>query len=147
MREWIKNGARLIFACVVAGALAFGLFLFNAFPLNELDGAHTYYLYSPSSQAQMQTALCPFDALFLTGESVSFSKPQGKTDEEIIQTLVKQFNAEIVAKEEICGEVSYYAFSPNLQGGAFVQGVRVNLHIALSKEQCAVGTPVVFGGF
>jgi hypothetical protein len=146
MREWIKNGARLIFACMTAGALAFGLFLFNAFSLNDLDGAHTYYLYSPSSQAQMQTVLCPFDALFLTGESVCFSVT-AEDKENFPKEIAELFRAELIAVESVSGVTSYYLYSTDLRGGVRVQGRKVNLHIAVSGESCVVGTPIIFGGF
>ena len=141
------NRLRNFIAYMVACILAVLVFLFNAFPLSAIEGEHTYYLYSPSSQAKIKSTLDVKDALFIKGESVCFSKPDGKESKAIAHEIARCFDATIVVEEYASGVMSYYAFSPRFIGGMMVQGVKVNLHIAISNTSCVVGSPIIFGGF
>ena len=80
------------------------------------------------------------------GESVRFSiKEQGVS--ELIQELIKQYNAVVLFSETLDSVQSYYAYTPKWKNAITVNGVNVNLHIACSAEECVVGSPIIFGGF
>lgn len=146
MLEGLKNHLKMLVATVLALAFGLGVFWHNTSSLSVLEGERTYYLYSPSSQAQMKDALTFTDAFFLTGESVRFSVA-AEDKENLVEEIAELFRAELVAKESVSGVTSYYLYSTNLRGGVRVQGRKVNLHIAVSGDSCAVGTPIIFGGF
>ena len=137
----------LLIACAVLGSVRVA----NALPLSSLNGAHTYYTYSPSSQAQVQTKLNGLDFLHLQGESVTITlTEQDKCDlHSYTQTVFEKYKAQVLCIEQTNETVSYYGYSPMLKGGVTVQGKKVNLHVAFSKDhtRCVVGTPIIFGGF
>ena len=136
----------MLVATALALAFGLGVFLHNTSSLSVLEGERTYYLYSPSSQAQMKDTLSVTDAFFLTGESVCFSVA-AEDKENLPKEIAELFRAELIAVESVSGVTSYYLYSTDLRGGVRVQGRKVNLHIAVSGEACVVGTPIIFGGF
>ena len=69
------------------------------------------------------------------------------TNEEIAQEIAAFYEAEILFIEEACGAVSYYAYTKRWQDGLYINGVKINLHIAVGKDTLAVGTPIIFDGF
>ena len=144
--ERLKNHLKMLVATALALAFGVGVFLHNASTLSVLEGERTYYLYSPSSQAQMKDTLSVTDAFFLTGESVCFSVA-AEDKENLPKEIAELFRAELIAVESVSGVTSYYLYSTDLRGGVRVQGRKVNLHIAVSGESCVVGTPIIFGGF
>ena len=121
----------MLVATALALAFGVGVFLHNASTLSVLEGERTYYLYSPSSQAQMKDTLSVTDAFFLTGESVCFSVA-AEDKENLPKEIAELFRAELIAVESVSGVTSYYLYSTNLRGGVRVQGRKVNLHIAVS---------------
>lgn len=144
--ERLKNHLKMLVATALALAFGVGVFLHNASTLSVLEGERTYYLYSPSSQAQMKDTLSVTDAFFLTGESVCFFVA-AEDKENLLKEIAELFRAELIAVESVSGVTSYYLYSTDLRGGVRVQGRKVNLHIAVSGESCVVGTPIIFGGF
>ena len=146
-----KQRLALFTALLIACAVAAGVRISNALPLSSLKGTHTYYTYSPSSQAQVQTKLNGLDFLHLQGESVNVTlTEQDKRDlHAYAQTVFEKYKASVLCMEQTNETVSYYGYSPMLKGGVTVQGKKVNLHIAFSKDntRCVVGTPIIFGGF
>ncbi len=122
---------------VSVGLCAWGM---RATRLSSLKGERTFYLDSPSSQANIKSTLCLLDIARVRGESVCLEKGEA---EEILAAL----NAEVLFVEE-AGEVrSYYCYSKALYGGLRVGKFWVNLHIAVGEERCVVGSPIIFGGF
>lgn len=128
--------------------LSFLLASFPGFPVWEpvfpAGEYYIFYLNSPSSQAQIYFSEDPYaDKLRLTeicGESTVYA---GDRTEE----LLERYDAKICFSEEVAGVVSYYCHSPKCGGGVLLSGHAVNLQIARSKTQTAVGTPLIFGGF
>ena len=144
MHFWMWK--RFIAVATAALALAlcvFGLRIVSVFRFSNLDGEHTYYLDSTSSQALQKQTLTIFDCLRVRGESVRFFCD----DENVAQTLAKMYDAKIVHVETVDGVTSYYGYTQQWLGGVCVQGQKVNLHIAVRGNTCVVGSPVIFGGF
>ena len=139
----------LLTSLLLACLLFLGVRGANALPLSSLAGEHTYYTYSPSSQAQIQTQLFGADALHLQGESVqvSLTAQQKRNLPAYADSVLKQFSATLVLVEQTGDVTSYYAYSPKLGREMLLQGKQVNLHIAFSLDRCTVGTPLIFGGF
>ena len=143
MWKTLRNGIRNAVAAALALLFLFGVFLQNACALRGLRGERAFYLYSASSQARIQSELQVQDAFFLTGESVLLA---GYTQTDALE-LMQALGAELVHTERVGDTVCFYAFSPNLPRGVGLYGRMVNLHIAVSPRGCAVGTPIIFGGY
>ena len=118
---------------------------------SAIHGEHTFYLYSPSSQALQKQSLSLTDIPFLQGESVRLATNErlkwGETAQSLAKNIAQKYGATIFI-EETAGELtSYYAYTPAWDTGVWLDRQRINLHIAVNGEVCAVGTPVIFGGF
>lgn len=153
MRFWQFKRFLAAFAAALVGIGAFvGARCFSVCRLSAIEGARTFYLHSPSSQALCKTTLSIFDIFSLQGECVRFEwKKQGfgQTDslKAIAEEIAAFYGAEILFFENAGGSLSVYCYSPRLVGGIDVDGEWVNLHIALRGNTCAVGTPLIFDGF
>ncbi|MFR5101675.1 MAG: YwmB family TATA-box binding protein [Christensenellaceae bacterium] len=122
-------------------------------------GRSTYYLYSPSSQAEISETLELCDLAALSGESVVYLDVGAKgslTEEgkglsaegkEIAEKIIKRYRAKLCFAEEISETVSYYCYSPMLKGGVVLRGKKINFHIAVRTESIVLGTPIIFGGY
>lgn len=125
-------------------AVACGCFLYLLYRSPELpEGeARAYYL-GASSSARMETSDSPCDRLFsgmAAGESVRYAGDR-------YEALKEQFGAKLLFVECAAGVVNYYLYSPFLSRSVTLGGKTVNLHIAVSGEETAAGTPLIFGGF
>ncbi|MBQ8291334.1 MAG: hypothetical protein IJX88_02330 [Clostridia bacterium] len=109
--------------------------------LNALAGERTYYLYSASSSAIIKTDLSFQDVFFVRGESVTLS---AETD---LSDFTEKVGARLVKTETVCGVTSLYYCVEEWQESVYIEGKRVNLHIATDATRTTVGTPVIFGGF
>ena len=141
MRRFLR-GLKAIFTVLVCILLAIALVFLIHSPVFQEGKAYELYLAPSSSSLTVETKSPVLDKLFLPvkGESVRYD---GDKKEE----LLTRFHAEILFTEEAAGVTNYYCFSPFLGGGVLLFGEKVNLHIALSNSQTAVGTPLIFGGF
>ena len=103
-----------------------------------------YELYCGTSSAEIvlseNPALTKLVRLDVRGESVRYG---GNRYEE----LKEKYAAELLFTEEAAGVVNYYLYSKKLPEGVWLNGKKINLHIAVSEEQTAAGTPIIFGGF
>ena len=118
----------------------------NLCKLKDIDGVRTFYLYAASSQAKMVSTLRFEDLFSVKGESVRFDR-NGQDEYGLVSEILAQYGATLTYTETLDGVTSYYAITPNLYGGVLINGNKINLHIAISENQCVVGTPVIFGGF
>ncbi len=109
----------------------------------QLSGRRTFYLHSSSSQALMKEKLALSDFGKITGESVRFACE----DKDIAQKIIELYGAQILFTEEASGVCSYYCYTTEWQEGVCINGHLVNLHVAVSEGSCAVGAPIIFGGF
>ena len=131
--------------CLVA---AFGMvtYALNACKLRSLDGERTFYLYSASSQGLKKSELTLRDFSNICGESVRFSV--GEEDAETLALgIAEQYEARVVFTEKVGGVQSYYCYTQSWDNGLELNGCVVNLQVAISGEECVVGTPIIFGGF
>ena len=101
-----------------------------------------YYLDSSSSQGLRKRAITPFDLFRMKGESVILEKEVGD-----VEAILELYDAKILFIEEVCDTLSYYCYTEKWSDGITLDGATVNLHIAVNQTQCAVGTPIIFGGF
>ena len=133
-----------------AGALLLALsFVFFSQVLSvsrfaSLDGERSFYLKSTSSQAIVKQKLAPWEVFAIKGESIVFPC---EDREETLAALTKKYGAKILFEEDASGSISYYCITSRWSDGIKVNGVFVNLHIAFNGKQCAVGSPLLFGGF
>ena len=142
----VKGLVSLLTAAAIAVAIGLGIYMLNACKLRAIEGERTFYLDSDSSQGLRKTELELRDYARITGESVRFARGE-KSEEALAQEIAQKYRAEILFTEEAAGVVSFYCYTSLWDNAIFVNGQMVNLHVAVAEEECAVGTPVVFGGF
>ena len=128
---------------VVAGL---GLYASRVCKLEALKGERVFYLDSASSQGLRKEELGLFDFVRVEGESVRFAR-DGETEEALVEEIKTLYGAEVLFCESAAGVTSYYCYTNEWTNGIPLNGVKVNLHIAVSETACAVGTPIIFGGF
>lgn len=142
----------------VALALVFSLFIgvsvktANVSRLSALEGERSFFLGSASSQAHIKTELRLPDLNKVKGECVSFALEgyeggRYSLSEDIVSAIAETFEAKILFKETCAGVTSYYCYTPRWQDTILIEGQPINLHVAVSNERCAVGAPIIFGGF
>ena len=138
---WYKLATRLRLAGVVLLCSVILLFImalgYSPFPFEQ---DKEFYLYSPSSQAQITTTPTVYDLLYVKGE-------RAKSLSESVDELLIRYGAKIVFTEEFDGGTSYYCYSSKLQTPIVIDGKFVNLHIVDRASERTVGTPIIFGGY
>ena len=145
------------FICVAVAVLfclffAVGVKAVSVTRLAGIEGERTYFLDSASSQGFRKQTLALNDLTRVRGECVfteisAYEGGRCLTKEEIAQEIAEKYGAKILFTEEIDGVVSYYAYTARWQDGLYINGVKINLHIAVGKVNLAVGTPIIFDGF
>ena len=140
--QFITMLASLAVVCVVG----LGFCAVNVSKLREISGERVFYLDSASSQGLRKEELSIFDIFRVEGESVRFARTE-KTEDDLVADIRNRYGAKMLFSESVCGVTSYYCYVPTWQNGVDVNGVTVNLHIAVSETKCAVGTPIIFDGF
>lgn len=132
---------------VFAIGLAFGVFSFAVlFQISSFPYAKDkeYYLYSPSSQAEIKTELELKDLLHIKGERVKLETTDG---EKYLHSLIARYAADVIKMEQFDGGTSYYCYSPKLKTPILLDGAHVNLHIVVKEKEMLIATPLVFGGY
>lgn len=145
MRLFKKLLAELFSLALVAGILLIAWSV-KVVKLSSIDGVRTFYLESASSQGLRKTTLSVRDYTKIKGESVTFTL-KDKDEKQTLQEILDIYNARVLFTEEACDTCSYYCYTSEWNNAIGVGGYAVNLHIALSKERCTVGTPIIFDGF
>ncbi len=135
--EFVKWLGSLLLAFVVF--LSIAVLSASAFPL---EGKKEYYLYTSSSQAVIKSDVSILDLPFVRGESVRINSADG-----VLEDVFIKYSARIVRVEEFAGGVSYYCYSPKVKKGIVIEGVAINLQIAVKGESLVLGTPIIFGGY
>ena len=136
--EFLKWLIAFIFSTAVFFAV--GFLNVTAFPF---EGDKEYYLYSPSSQAQIKKSVNLLEVPFIRGESVTINH----SSKELLEKVLADYDAKIVKVEKFDGGVSYYCYSCKLKDGIVLDGEFVNLQVAIKKESTVIGTPIIFGGY
>lgn len=142
MRRFFRRLASLF--CLLL-AIACGLFLFVLYrtPAFGKGASYAFYRGGSSSAERVESNSPALDKLLLGkvgGESTCYAGDR-------YQALKAKYRATLCFTEEACGIVNYYLYSPLLGDGVRLNGSSVNLHIAVSAERTAVGTPLIFGGY
>ena len=142
---------KLVFATVTAVAIGCFALLLRDFSGSGLaqnaETAREYYLYSPSSQAQMKTEIAFAELPFVKGESVRFSFSSEKDAAAFVEKLLSAKRATLRFTEFAADTLSYYCYTPQGGAGITLRGQSVNLHIARRGEVVCVGVPIIFGGY
>lgn len=133
---------------VLATVLATSLLIFTQClqisRFSGLEGKRAFYLKSPSSQAVVKEKITFWEFFKVEGESVSFVC---EDREKTLKNILQSYGAAVLFQESAGGSVSYYCLTKKWFDGVEINGVFVNLHIAFNGENCAVGAPIIFGGF
>lgn len=134
------GGVLLTVAALACGCFFYVLLCSPVFPEGE---SYTFYLGDSSSARAVLSETPLFDRLTLgnvRGESVVYA---GERYEE----LKDRYRAELRFTEKVGNVTNYYLYSPAMKESVVLNGVRVNLHIAVGEEKTVAGTPLIFGGF
>lgn len=146
LTRFLRNVLRFLATSALFCAVCSGVYVTNACRLRALSGERVFYLDSASSQGLRKTELRLSDYARIAGESVRFSC--GDEGAEVLaKRIAEKYGATILFCEEAAGILSYYGYTDTWKNGVCVGGEYVNLHIAVSETQCAVGTPIIFDGF
>ena len=148
----LKNFICVSFAVIFCLFFAVGVKAVSVTRLADIEGKRTYFLDSASSQGLRKEVLSISDLTRIKGECVfteisAYDGGRYLTKEEISREVATRYGAEILFTEEVDGVVSYYAYTPCWQDGFYINGRKVNLHIAIGKGYVKVGTPIIFDGF
>ena len=144
----LRNFAFTLLAVLFAVVFSLGIRVNNLSRLSLFPGERTFFLDSASSQGLMKKELGISDLFRVKGECVSFSFAESDGGRDaLIEEIVRQLGAEIIFEEEVNEVISYYCYTPIFLESLILQGKRINLHVAISKARCVVGTPIIFGGF
>lgn len=148
----LKNFIRALLAIAFSLLVALCVRAANVSRLSSIEGKRTFFLDSASSQGLQKEALSLGELSRVKGECVSFALDEYKggryaSSEQLAETLAREFDAEILIKEEACGVTSYYCHTALWQDEIFVEGQAINLHIAIGEKNCVVGAPIIFGGY
>ncbi|MBO5737328.1 MAG: YwmB family TATA-box binding protein [Clostridia bacterium] len=148
----VKNFICVALAVIFSLFFAVGVKAVSVTRLSDIEGKRTYFLDSASSQGLRKDSLSVADLTRVKGECVfteisTYDGGRYLTNDEIAWKISTQYGAEILFTEEVDGVVSYYAYTTRWQDGLYINGVKINLHIAVGKENLAMGTPIIFDGF
>ena len=148
----VKNFICVAFAVIFSLFFAVGVKAVSVTRLADIEGKRVYFLDSASSQGLRKESLSFVDLTRVKGECVfteisTYDRGRYLTKEEIAQEIATRYDAKILFTEEVDGVVSYYAYTTRWQGCIDLNGVKINLHIAVGKGNLAVGTPIIFDGF
>lgn len=143
----LKNFISTLIALATAVVILVGIWGAHISRLSEINGERIFYLNSASSQGLRAEELRVKDFPNVKGESVRFEIGEGAEEQTLAKEIAKKYGAEILFTETACGITSFYCYTERWTDGVRINGEAVNLHIAVSATQCAVGTPIIFDGF
>lgn len=148
----VKNFICVALAVLFCLFFAVGVKAVSVTRFADIEGKRIYFLDSASSQGLRKESLSVVDLTRIKGECVfteisAYDGGRYLTNEEIAEEIAHRYGAEILFTEEAGGVVSYYAYTARWQDGLYINGVKVNLHIAVGKVNLAVGAPIIFDGF
>lgn len=134
------KGIGAILSAVVCALL---LYAIRNAPVFDAGQTYTYYLSANSSDLVVQTQSPVKQKLFLGSTAGESTQYEG----DLYLQLKEKFHAVLLFSEDVYEITNYYLYSPLLGDGVLLNGYAVNLHIAVSDERTAVGTPIIFGGY
>ncbi len=143
----LKNFLATAVALAVCLVFFVGVLGLQTVKLRKLQGERVFYLRSASSQGLRVTKLSLKTLLEVEGESVRFCLSERESGETKAQEIMQTYGAEVLFIESVCDVTSYYCYTPKWKNGLWIDGRLVNLHIAISEGEAAVGTPIIFDGY
>ena len=145
--QFFKTAVAAVIALAV-GALAVVLNDFSGAGYAEnAERSVEYYLYSPSSQAEIKTELALSDLPYVKGKSATFRFSSELEAAQFVDKLLKAKRVMYHFTEFTGGTLSYYGYTPQGGAGIDLYGKTVNLHIARRGVSVCVGEPIIFGGY
>ena len=148
----LKNFICVALAVIFCLFFAVGVKAVSLTRLADIEGERTYFLDSASSQGLRKESLTVSDLTRVKGECVfteisTYDGGRYLSNEEVAVEIATRYGAITLFEEAVDGVVSYYAYTSRWQEGLYINGRKVNLHIAIGKGRLAVGTPIIFDGF
>ena len=140
----LKNCIVTVAALLTALAVLLCMQSLQVCCLGEIEGKRSFYMRFPSSQAVVKEGIYPWEIFEVEGESVVFSC---EDREKTLENILQRYNATIRFEEQAGGSYSYYCYTSKWTDGIQIGGEYINLHIAFHGDCCAVGYPIIFGGF
>lgn len=114
--------------------------------LFEMGDYYVFYINSASSSAEIVTVTENVNYTKLTLKNLS-GESTFYTDFYDAESLIEKYNGEII-KIETVGEITnYYLYSAKFNNDIILFKNKVNLHIAVTKNGTAIGSPIIFGGY
>ena len=141
----LKNLLAAFAAVGLCLAIGLGMYAANACKLREVVGTRVFYLDSATSQGLRKETLSLRDLPRIQGESVRLKWTGEK--EMLLARLLNKYGGKVEFVEEACGVTSYYCYTDEWAEDLWINGRKINLHIAFSNEECVVGVPIIFDGF
>lgn len=142
MRTFLK-AVRAFLVLLLSAVCVFFFYLLYRAPVFGRGERYTLY-FGGNSSAEALVTEEPLLAKLLIGK-VAGESAEYRGDRYL--ALKQCFRARLLFCETACGVKNYYLHSPLLGEGVLLCGEEVNLHIVVSGERTAVGTPLIFGGF
>ncbi len=143
----LKEFLRICFAVLAILFCAAILLLANVSRFPFLSGERVFYLYSASSQGLRAPNIELPQINNIRGESVCMSVSDEAQAQAVIEQLLKTFHAEVLREERACGVTSYYAYTAAFSDGIYIEGAKINLHVAVCGTRLIIGSPIIFDGF
>ena len=140
----LKNCIATAFSLCTALAVLLCMQSLQVCRLGEIEGKRSFYMRSPSSQAVIKEQIYPWEIFEVEGESVLFTC---EDREQTLRDILEKYGASVRFEEQAGGSHSYYCYTSKWLDGIQIDGAFINLHIAFHGNNCAVGYPIIFGGF
>ncbi len=152
----MENFIKTLLALVLAIGVLFFMWAMQGSRFSDVGGERVFYLKSASSQGLRTEKWTLRDLPYIRGESVcvDFDKdmPVMLTERDAhdwAEKILQKYNAKLLFTENVAGIISYYAYTPRYFDGIMLNGVKINLHIAvcLETKTCVMGSPIIFDGY
>ena len=141
MRRILLAGKEILVVIFTLACAVFAFVLTRMPVFVHGSGYEVYYEQNSSANcARTQHPLAVKLMHVTAGESVRYAG-------DCYEHIKEEYKGELVFCEEAAGVRNYYLYSPLLGAPVDLDGRLVNLHVAVSSEQTAVGTPLIFGGY
>lgn len=138
----MKKIIAVILSCLI---LSTSLYITNNLPVFK-DYSNEYEVYlSDYSDTSKQIKVDLLQFLFtsdIKGQTIAIRKEQFN-----LQTFLQDMSAKIVHTSSVSSVTSYYCYSNKIKSYKIVNGVKVNLHVAIQKDSVKVGSPIIYGSF
>ncbi len=132
-----------IFMFVILSLIS--IYAVNRKPL-FVDYSDSFVLYTKSSSSNCDMKkVNAIEYLFYTdvfGEACEIDRENFD-----LEKFLLQFDAKLIFSERFDGGESYYAYSKNTKYSRVVNGKRISLQIAVSKDKVYLGSPIIYGSF